>query len=148
MAIGSFAANGDPTLDIEIVGLGKTAKLTCLVDTGFTGFLSIPLLQALPLGLVLAGTTTVTFANGASEPRLTFLSQARIDGQERFGIVFLEFQSSQVLLGMDFLRVFGLKLLVCPTTGQIEVVPSGSGFTVPAANPATPGPAQPPSTSD
>lgn len=138
MAIGFLAANGDPTLEIEIKGVGQAKKFTCLIDTGFTGFLSIPLLQALPLGLVLTATTTVTFANGITESRLICLGHAKVDSDEQLGTILLEYQSNQVMLGMDFLKKFGLKLLVCPTTGQIEVVPSGASFTVPAASPAQP----------
>lgn len=45
MAIGSLDANGDPTLEIEIIGAyGQPTNFTCVIDTGFTGFLSIPLL--------------------------------------------------------------------------------------------------------
>jgi len=125
---------GEPTLDIEVLGaFNQPASFTCLIDTGFTGFLSIPLLQAFPVGLVLSGTMSLELANGAVETKLTCLGIARLNGVELAGVIVIENESNQVLLGMDFLRIFGLKLLVCPTTGQIEVVPATDAFTVAAA---------------
>lgn len=139
MAIGSLDADGDPTVEIEVIGaFGQPSKFTCVVDTGFTGFLSIPLLQAFPVGLVLTGTMPMVFANGAVENRLICLGMARVDGVEKLGLIVIESESKQVLLGMDFLKKFGLKLLVCPTTGQIELVPSADGFSIPAAQPVRP----------
>ena len=134
MAIGSLDADGDPTVAVEIIGaFGQPTTFTCVVDTGFTGFLSIPLLQAFPVGLVLAGTRPMVFANGAVENKLICLGVARVDGVEKSGLIVIENESKQVLLGMDFLKKFGFKLLVCPTTGQIELVPAADGFTIPAA---------------
>ncbi len=144
MAIGSLGANGDPTIEIEVLGaFNQPTKLACLIDTGFTGFLSIPLLQAFPIGLILTGTMSLQFANGASENRLTCLGVARLDGVENMGLIVIENEGNQVMLGMDFLKKFGFELLVCPTTGQIEMVPSASGFTVPAASTGLQAPVSP-----
>lgn len=137
MAIGYLDANGDPVVDIEIIGAyGQPYKFTCVIDTGFTGFLSIPLLQAFPVGLVLQGTMPIAFGNGTVENKLICLGFAKVDGAEQTGLIVIENESKQVLLGMDFLKKFGFKLLVCPTTGQIEIVPSANAFTIPAAQAA------------
>lgn len=136
MPIGSLDSNGDPVLDIDIIGaFGQPTTVTCVIDTGFTGFLSIPLLQAFPIGLVLHGTMPMVFANGTVENKLICLGLARVGAIEQMGLIVIENQSKQILLGMDFLKKFGFKLLVCPTTGQVEMVPSADGFTIPAAQP-------------
>ncbi len=148
MAIGYLDDKGDPTLEIEILGaFNRPTKFACLIDTGFDGFLSVPILQAFPVGLVLHTTTSVTFANGTSEDKLTCLGYARLDGEDRLGLILIESQSNQVVLGMDFLKKFGLKLIVCPTSGQVEVVPAASNFTVPAGALSPPPPAALPTTS-
>lgn len=149
MPIGSLAANGDPIIEVIVVGaFGQPTTFSCVIDTGFTGFLSIPLLQAFPIGLILAGTMDVTLANGVTEPKLFCLGQAKIGQDEKWGIILIENKSKQTLLGMAFLKEFGYKLLVCPTTGQVEVVPTADPFTVPAATvtavpPAPPAPSAP-----
>lgn len=122
MATG-YLANGEPFIEIGLAGAltPPPKKLACLIDTGFTGFLSIPLVDALPFGLILSGTTSVVFANGTTEFRLTCLGVASIDGQTKAGVITLEPQGTNVLLGMDFLRVFGLQLRVDPSTATVEL---------------------------
>ena len=78
----------------------------------------------------------MVFANGAVENKLICLGAARVGGIEQMGLIVIENQSKQILLGMDFLKKFGFKLLVCPTTGQVELVPAADAFTIPAAQPA------------
>ena len=64
---GYLNANGDPHVEIEVANpLDWRKKVNCLIDTGFTGFLSIPLLEAFPIGLLLIGTMPVTLADGSS----------------------------------------------------------------------------------
>lgn len=147
MAIGSLDANEGPFLEIEVLGAyGQPHKLNCLIDTGFTGFLSIPILQAFPIGLILATTMPVVFANGQTEDKLVCLGVAKVDGAENIGLILIETKGNQILLGMEFLKKFAFKLIVCPTTGQVEVVETKSGFTVTAAKsaPHHPPPSPPP----
>jgi predicted aspartyl protease len=140
MPIGSFDSNGAPVIDIEILGaFDQPTTVTCVIDTGFSGFLSIPL-QAFPIGLVVHGTMPVVFANGTVENKLICLGVARAGGSDQTGLIVLENQSKQILLGMDFLEKFGYKLLLCPTTGQVEMVPEENAFTIAAAEASAPAP--------
>ncbi len=52
---GSFDSAGNPVLKISVYGAVEQAKreFEAILDTGFTGFLSMPLLQAFPLALIL-----------------------------------------------------------------------------------------------
>jgi len=125
MATGYFDSNGDPWLEIEISGpFSNPSKTQCLIDTGFTGFLSMPFLSAFPLGLILTGTMNIVFANGDIQPRLTCLGKAIFDGQTNVGVIVLEPQGNQVLLGMNFLRKFGMRLNVDPGESTVELLPS------------------------
>ena len=123
MATGFLDSSGDPHVEIEVIGVyGKPTKMTCLVDTGFSGFLTIPLLQAFPIGLVLRTTTSVTFANSETENRLTCLGIVRVDGRDETGLILVDSRGGEPILGMDFLRKFNFRLTVCPSTGSVEFV--------------------------
>jgi predicted aspartyl protease len=66
--IGYLDNDGHPRLTIRIKGTHPTAKTVtdALIDTGFTGFLMLPIVQALPLGLALYGTGDYTPADGST----------------------------------------------------------------------------------
>src|SRR5829696_5904767 len=117
MPIGSVDSNGDPVIDIEILGeFNQSTTVTCVIDTGFAGFLSMPLVHASSIGLVVHGTMPLVLANGTVENTLICLGVASVGGSDQMGLIVIENQSTQILLGMDFLKKFGYKLLVCPTT--------------------------------
>ena len=90
-------------------------EFEAVLDTGFTGFISMPLLQAIPLGLVLYGTTSIVLADGSQSYRLTAKGKVTIGGESRIGVVILEPTSDEVLLGMAFLRQFGKVLYLSST---------------------------------
>ncbi len=111
VALGSFD-NGTPSLKFLLGGVANEKEFTAVIDTGFSGFVSMPMIQAFPLGLPLFGTTTVTLADGKSQTKLVAQGKAQLSDKQHFGLVILESGSSDVLIGMDFLRAFGLALLV------------------------------------
>ncbi len=87
-------------------------EFDAILDTGFTGFLSIPLVQAIRLGLVLHGTTKVTLADGSQAYKLTARGKIVVGGESKIGVAILENKGTDLLLGMSFLRQFGRTLLV------------------------------------
>lgn len=120
--IGSFNKSGSPVIEIEISGpLTSPTKFTAMVDTGFSRFLLLPLLDAFPVGLILRGTMPITLADGSSQTKLTCLGMMHFDGQEQLGLVVIEWQSTDVLVGMDFLRKFKKQLTVDPINGKVEL---------------------------
>jgi len=57
--------NGHPYIDVLLSPDGKaSAKYTALIDTGFSGFISVPLIAASVLGLKAHTTARYTLANG------------------------------------------------------------------------------------
>lgn len=82
----------------------------------------MPLIQAFPLGLVLAGTVGLTLADGSTVFRLTASGIASIEGEDQFGIIVLEPSSNEILLGMGFLKKFGRTLQVNPVTDSVTLV--------------------------
>ena len=111
---GSFDKNsGSPTVTITVSGLFKNpCTIEAIIDTGFSGFLSMPLMKAFPIGLTLYGTTTVTLADGSTANKLTALGMINISNIEKSGVIILEEATTDPLLGMGFLRTFGFTLAV------------------------------------
>jgi predicted aspartyl protease len=79
--MGSFNSSGSPTIDISVSGpLTTPIEFTAIMDTGFTGFLLLPILQAFPVGLVLHGTVPISLADGSTQTKLTCLGTIHFDG--------------------------------------------------------------------
>ena len=133
---GSFNNSGSPVIDIAVSGpVTKPTKFTAMVDTGFSGFLLLPILEAFPVGLILRGTIPITLADGTSQTKLTCLGEIHFEGKSEIGLIIIEWQSTDVLVGMDFLRKFKRKLVVDAPKGIVKLIKSN-----PAAVPAPPTP--------
>ena len=136
--IGSFNSSGSPVIQISVSGpLTSPTSFTAMIDTGFTGFLMLPILQAFPVGLILNGTMPITLADGSTQTKLTCLGQLHFDNESQVGLIIIEPNSTDILLGMDFLKKFNRKLIVDASNGIVEIVKS-------TATPASS--TQPPST--
>jgi len=115
-----FDSNGRPTVDIEVSNpLGWKKPISALIDTGFDGFLSLPITQAFPIGLLLRGTMSVTLADGSSQAKLYCLGGLHFDQDVHVGIILIEWSSDAALVGMEFLRSFNRQLVVDPANGSI-----------------------------
>ena len=97
-----------------------------MVDTGFSGFLLLPILEAFPIGLILRGTMPIVLADGTTQTKLTCLGHITFEGQTQIGLVIVEWQNMQVLVGMDFLRKFRQQLVVDPANGRVELTAAAS----------------------
>jgi len=108
--------SGAPCLKLSIGGVftKPLQEFDVIIDTGFSGFISMPLVKAFPLGLPLCGTTTVTLADGTQSPKLTAIGIAEIGKESKTGVVILEPNSSDILIGMDFLKTFEKVLILHP----------------------------------
>jgi predicted aspartyl protease len=102
-----YLDKGHPHLKVKVFGLSSTfaQEFEAMLDTGFSGYLMLPLVSALPLALTLFGTTTYTLADGSSSPKLLAHGSIDHDGEITTGLIVLEANaSSGPLLGMEFLR--------------------------------------------
>ena len=107
-----FLDKGTPYLKFSLEGIADPKEVTAIIDTGFSGFVSMPLIQAFPLGLPLYGTTNVQLADGQTQTKLLASGKAHFADRQRVGLVVLEPGKTDALVGMDFLRTFGLALFV------------------------------------
>ncbi|MDD2785571.1 MAG: hypothetical protein PHS79_01605 [Patescibacteria group bacterium] len=113
-----------PKIRIELYGMfGEREKpqfFDAIIDTGFTGGISMPVAQALPLGLVLFSVATFVLADGSKEQAFLCLGSAKIDGREK-SITFSLSQGGEILLGTEFLEAFNSKLCLDYKTKQFTL---------------------------
>lgn len=111
---GYFADIGLPVVKITVFGPYRhlAQEFEAILDTGFTGFLSMPLQKAASLGLVLAGTEQTRLANGSQAETLTVAGTVRLGKEELAGPIHLTHGGELVLFGMQALRAFNKTLVV------------------------------------
>lgn len=104
-----------PHLKITISGSDPTqaAEFDAVIDTGFSGFIMMPVGQATALGLVENGVTTdIILADASTQPRQIAEGMASIGDQSEAGMIILDDESTEVLIGMRLVRDFGLALFL------------------------------------
>ena len=72
----------------------------------------MPIVQAFPLGLVLTGTTTTKLADGSQSFKLTALGKVVLGDKTEIGLILLNTGSSDILIGMEFLKIFQKTLMI------------------------------------
>lgn len=100
----------------------KVQEFEAIIDTGFTGFLSIPQQEADRLGLVPISTQIVVFADNSEHLRLIANATVIMGNESQEGSAFLEPFSDEILLGMEFIRSFDRMMLLYPTDGFVQFV--------------------------
>jgi predicted aspartyl protease len=75
-----------------------------MIDTGFTGFLMMPLKSAHPLTLTLIGQGSCQLADGSISPTLMTRGSIAINGQITTGVIALQHGDGKFLLGIDYLN--------------------------------------------
>jgi predicted aspartyl protease len=98
---------GHPHIKIRVWGLSNQfgQEFEAMIDTGFSGFLSLPLVRAFPLALTLFGTTQYELADGSMSPKLLAHGSIDHEGEITSGLIALESNANcGPLVGMEFLR--------------------------------------------
>ena len=107
---GNLNQKESPKITILLQGnFGKPQPFDAIIDTGFTGNISMPLIKALPLGLILFSTASFILADGSKEDTLLCLGIAKIDEIKKPAIISLS-KGKDILLGTEFLTSFGVEL--------------------------------------
>ncbi|MCY4051731.1 MAG: hypothetical protein OXF60_09620 [Gammaproteobacteria bacterium] len=114
---GEFNKQHSPCLEFVIVGKnGNEFTFNGIIDTGFTGFIQIPLNDAGPMGLAngQGHFTKSTIANGSKQLVWLIENIVRVQDEKVSGLCHIPLtkNNSPVLIGVDFLRRFNRVLLV------------------------------------
>ena len=113
----SLNSAGHPYIRIRVYGISEdlAKEFDALVDTGFTGFLHLPLTLALPLGLTLLSTANYTIGDGSTISNLIAFGTIDYEGQKTFGPISLEQdpKCKDVLIGMEFIHLSKHMLILC-----------------------------------
>ncbi len=121
--VGHFDSQGNPCLKFHLCGVAHAEpglEFEGIIDTGFTGFIQLPVQHAFSLKLPLEGTSSYVLADGSKGTSLTALAKTSYCGKTRIGVVSLAFGSQDILIGMGFLRQF--KLGIVMVTGMIVLL--------------------------
>jgi predicted aspartyl protease len=114
--LGRSDERGHAWLKIKVYGLSPTfaREFEAMIDTGFTGFLTLPLIEALPLGLVLSAAEKARLANGTSMDNLVCIGNVDLgNGDVVTGQILLG-TGETPLLGMGFLKACKRMLCIMP----------------------------------
>lgn len=109
---GYFNKQKCPALRITVSGSREISECEAVLDTGFTGFLSVPLRQAELAGLEPHATTLMRYADGATLSKHVARGTVKIGQEAKTGLIIIEPESDELLLGMGFLRLFNRALIV------------------------------------
>jgi predicted aspartyl protease len=114
LKIGYLDSSGHPNVKVRVWGVAEDfgQEFEAMIDTGFTGFLSMPITAAFPLALMLFGTTSYTLADGSLSPKLLGYGTVALEDERALGPIVLESKTNGLLLGMEFLRKLNKALLV------------------------------------
>lgn len=99
--------NGNPYIEIEVFGITKEKKkIKALIDTGFNGYLSLPYIDAFPLGLVLKGIESSTLADGSISHHFVCIGSVILDGKEVTAPIEIQ-PTCTILMGTQLLKKLG-----------------------------------------
>ena len=120
--IGRFDNRRSPLLNFNLVSQrdGNQYSFDGIIDTGFTGFIQIPMAHAVFLDIVRDPMTisSVSLANGAEQQVWLKQIPVTVQGETVSGYCHIpQTQNSPVLIGMDFLSRFERVLVVSSRQG-------------------------------
>lgn len=122
VTIGHYDQEGNACVYLHICGTKHEhpgVRFEGVIDTGFTGFIQLPLSYAIALSLPLEGLQQVALANDSTLTMLTALANVTLADRTEMGVVLLSQTSNTILLGMGFLRRFDRVLMVSKKVGVV-----------------------------
>lgn len=107
--VGHVDERGWPVLSVQIKGARSEVTLGAVIDTGFDGFVCVPVEVAVQLGLELVGFQTVEYADGRKARELVFLGSVILAGRERKVEISLT-EAQEALIGTGLLADYRLEI--------------------------------------
>lgn len=104
-----FDARKHPKIKVTVVGVRKSSSLEAILDTGFDGYLSLPINIAVTLGIELIAIVPVEYADGRRSQELVFSVRVDLDGTEEMVPATLT-AGSEALAGTALLAKYELRV--------------------------------------
>jgi predicted aspartyl protease len=118
VATGYYNTRRNPCIRLHLEGAfnRSTAQLgdqsEALIDTGFDGFISMPMKEAFCLAVPLNGWVFSKLADGSTHKKTAAWVRAILTAKEAWGEAILEPDSNEILVGLEFMRTFQLALVL------------------------------------
>lgn len=140
---GFLDSNLHPHFTIEVFGYSpqNLVKIDAMMDTGFSGFLSLPLANCFQSALILLSTATYILADGKPSNTLLCLGTVKANDDNNIarsatGAISVSFNSPTTLLGVDFLsRINGKLVLDLPNKRAWIEIPRAKSLNLQNAKP-------------
>jgi predicted aspartyl protease len=95
LVVGAFDESGSPNVKIRASGSLGSRDYTATIDTGFSGFVALPLVEMVPLGLATKpSAASVMLGNGQIIYNLVAEGLITLSGQSESGSILLDETSS------------------------------------------------------
>lgn len=111
-----------PRTDIAVGGLKGSAKLRAVIDTGFDGYLCLPVEVAENLGLELVGRMPTILADGSEKEELVFAGW--VEFLEKRQTVVISVTTDEALIGTSLLADCNLAIDFAAGTVNLSRKPS------------------------
>jgi predicted aspartyl protease len=98
-------------VELDVFGVSDDLKrtVTGMIDTGFSGYLTLPFIVAFPMGLILKGQQPYTLADGSISNHFICLGTVNLLGKS--AVVPIDVQpSGPILIGTQLLKKLDLTL--------------------------------------
>ena len=117
-----YFENGRIYVDIEVYGFSPVnkTKFKAQVDTGFDGYLRIPIVESFPIGLILKGTKSYSLADKSTISNLVCLGTAVFFGNKEVIIPIDVPINGSVLIGAGLLKLIGKNLFIDYEKEKVE----------------------------
>jgi predicted aspartyl protease len=109
---GRFDSTGSPIITIQVAGATGSKTYQAIIDTGFTGFVALPWGEMIELGLKTQGAADITLGDGSVVANHVSIGTVTLGTQAQSGLIILDENSADVLIGMGFLREFKKSLIL------------------------------------
>jgi len=117
-----FDAKRHPRVKLTVLGARKSSLLEALLDTGFDGYLSLPINIAVTLGIELSAIIPVEYADGRRKQELVFSVGVNLDGKKEMVPTTLTF-GAEALVGTSLLADYELRLNFPKQKIKLEKIP-------------------------
>lgn len=111
-----------PRIDITVGGSRGSTEIGAVIDTGFDGYICLPVTIAENLGIELVGRMTAILADGSEKEELTFLGWVEFLGKRQTVVICLT--TDEALIGTGLLSDCTLAIDFAAGTVNVARKPS------------------------